>query len=100
MIGKIIEKLVCIRSQEFLINNKILSDKQFGFRPNYSTESALHSILSKIYSAFDRNEYCLAVFLDVRKAFDSIDRNILIEKLKYYGFRDSVLSWFKSFFVK
>ena len=46
--GKIYEKLVYVRSQEYLCNNNILSYKQFGFRQNHSTESALHSILTKI----------------------------------------------------
>ena len=56
VMGKIIEKLFYVRSQEYICNNNILSDKQFGFRQNHSTESALHSILSKIYSAFERDE--------------------------------------------
>ena len=73
--GKVFEKLVYVRSQEYLCSNNILSEKEFGF--SLSTESAFHSILTKIYSAFERVEYCLAVFLDVRKAFDTIDRNIL-----------------------
>ena len=96
VMGKVIEKLVYVRSQEYLCSNNILSDKEFGF--SHSNESAFHSILTKIYSAFERDEYCLAVFLDVRKAFDFIDRNILIQKLEHDGVKGSVLSWFKSFF--
>ena len=68
--GKVIEKLVYVRSQEC---DNILSDKQVGLRQKHFTESTLHSILTKICSAFERDEYCLAVCLDVRKAFDSID---------------------------
>ena len=94
--GMIIERLVYVRSQEYLCINNILSDEQLGFRQNHSTESALHSILTKKFSAFERDEYCLAVFLDVRKTFDSIDCNILIQKLEHYGFKGSVLSWCKS----
>ena len=75
--GEIIEKLVYVKSQEYLCVNNILSHKQFGFRQNHSTDSAHHSILAKIYSTFERDEYYLAVFLDVRKAFDSIDSDIL-----------------------
>ena len=85
-----------VGSQEYLCNNYIQSDRQFGFRQNHSTESALHSILTKIYWA-ERDEYCLAVFLDAYKAFDSIDRNILMQKLEHYGFKCSVLSWYMSF---
>ena len=90
---RLMKKLFNVRSQEYLCNNNILSEKQFGFRQYHSTESAFHSILTKIYSPFERDEYCLAVFLDVRKAFDSIDRNRLIQKLEHYGFEGSVLSW-------
>ena len=55
------------------------------------------AIFKRMYSAFERDEYCLAVFLDVHKAFDSFDHDILIQKLEHYGFICSVLPWFKSF---
>ena len=100
VMGKIIVKFVYVRSQEYLCNNNnnILSNKLFAIRQNHSNKSALHSNLTKIYSPFERDEYCLAVF-SVRKAFDSIDRNILKQKLEHCGFKGNVLSWFKSFLI-
>lgn len=62
--------------------NTILSDAQFGFRPNYSIELAPHHLCKNIHETQDKKEYQLSVFCDLLKAFDTISRGILLEKLK------------------
>ena len=78
----------------------IQNSSQFGFSFNRSTELACHTVVRNIYSNFDSGNYTLGVFLDLTKAFDSLDRRILFEKLEHYGIRDDALGWFKSYFFK
>ena len=59
---------------------------------------AIVELVDKVVSAVERNESTLGIFLDLLKAFDTIDHDILLYKLEYYGFRGIVLDWFKSFF--
>ena len=72
---------------KFIEKHKILYIRQFGFRQNHSTTLALIDIIDKIKSAIDNNEYAIGIFLDVKKAFDSIDHSILMNKLEHYGFK-------------
>ena len=61
----------------------LITSAYFGFRPNMSTEKVLHSLLDDIYSNFDKGNYVVGLFLDLTKAFDSINRQILLNKLDY-----------------
>ena len=96
-LSKIIEKIVCLQLFEYFTVNKILTNSQFGFRPNNSTEKAANNMLEYIYGAITNKEFCLGVYLDLTKAFDTIDREILLRKLSRYGVSDSSCQWFKSY---
>ena len=61
-----------------------------GFRSLHFTEAAIHSLITNVYDPFNNNQYCLSIFLDLSKAFDSIDRNIALEKLHFYGLRGTI----------
>ena len=71
---------------------------QFGFRKNHSTSMALINLVNKITSAIDLKETTAGVFLDLSKAFDTIDHDILFDKLEHYGISGIALTWIKSYF--
>ena len=81
----------------YLEENHITYEKQFGFRKNNSTELALLALIDKVTSAMDRRQYTLGVFLDLAKAFDTVDHDILLSKLSYYGLSGSSVAWFRSY---
>ena len=83
---------------EFVEQYNILYRCQFGFRKNYSTSHVLIHLINRISSAIDPRETTVGVFLDLSKAFDTLDHEILFTKLEHYGIRDVALQWIKSYF--
>ena len=95
--NKILEKLVFSRLIKFLNGNNILYDKQFGFRSKHSTMQAILSITDKIQGAIEEGSYSCGIFLDLSKAFDTVNHDILIQKLDNYGIRGQAKTWFISY---
>ena len=87
IIGKITEKLIQKRLNHFLEQHKVLYALQFGFRLNTSTSNALMSITENIETHLNKNELTAGVFIDLRKAFDTVDHGIFLTKLDHYGIR-------------
>ena len=90
VISKIFEKIVYSRIYLHFIKNKCIYWKQFGFRGNYSTNHALISITEHIRSQLDNGHYVCGIFVDLEKAFDTVNHKILCEKLNHYGLRGNV----------
>ena len=91
--SKFLEKVVYSRLYNYLCKLEILCDNQFGFRKNHSTSLALIDLYEKLSLALDRNEHAVGVFLDLSKAFDTVDHNILLDKLEHYGIRYEAWLW-------
>lgn len=92
--AKIIERVMFNRVHDILKTFHILCKGQYGFRPNHSTELALADALDKLCTSLDENNISMGVFLDLSKAFNTIDLSILLAKLETYGIRGNVLEWF------
>ena len=99
VLSKILERIMHRRLYSFLDKKDSFFSKQFGFRPKHSTEQAATVLVDQVSDALNKNLKVATVFLDMSKAFDCVDYNILLEKLYKHGIRGVAYSWFKSYLL-
>ena len=97
VISKIFERIMYNQVFDFFTKNKLFYKSQYGFRKGHSTEFATLEIIDRITEKMDKNETPINIYLDLSKAFDTLDHEILLEKLNYYGIRDTSLKLFQSY---
>ena len=96
-ISKIFEKVVHIQLYNYFKDNKLFFKSQYGFRDEHSTELAALELVDHLHNELDKKNVPIAIYMDLSKAFDTLDHNILLHKLKFYGVNGSELSWFESY---
>ncbi len=85
--SKILEKLFCKRLTKFIEHHNIISNTQYGFRDNHSTSLALIDLIDELSTSIDCKKTTIGVFTDLKKAFDTINHELLLKKLECYGVR-------------
>ena len=92
-----LEKLMYKRVYNFLIENNIIYDLQFGFRQKFSASHALINLTKNMRQTLDEGYIGCGIFVDLQKAFDTLDHEVLLSKLDYYDIRGISNNWFKSY---
>ena len=95
--GKILEKLIYSRFYNFFLSKGVLTDSQFGFRKGHSTSHALNYSIQHIENELRKKNHVVGIFIDLSKAFDTIDHNKLLRKLEHYGIRGNASDLIKSY---
>ena len=93
--NRIFEKLVFSRMESFIEQNDILSPSQYGFHKGHATQHAILDIVCTIQENMDKRLFSCGIFIDLKKAFDTVDHKILL--LGHYGFRGVINKWFSSY---
>ena len=97
LVSKIIEKVIHDQTIKYLDENNIIYKYQSGFRSNHSTNSCLSYLCNKVQQGFEKGMLTGMILIDLQKAFDTIDHEIFLKKMRYLGFSDSAINWFKSY---
>ena len=95
--SKVFEKIMYNCILKFMDDNHVFYEHQYGFRQKHSTQQAIITLVDKIITSLDKGDIVISVFLDLKKAFDTVDLHILLEKLYTYGIRGHIIKWFESY---
>ena len=96
-VSKVFERVLYAQIYDYFSKNKMLFCSQYGFRKLHSTEYAILEVMDRVIKEMDQNRFPINIYLDLSKAFDTLDHKILLHKLEYYGLKDNTLHLLKSY---
>ena len=96
-VSKVFEKVMYNQMYDHFVKSKIFFPSQYGFRKNHSTEFAVLEVVDRIIKGMDQNKLPINIYLDLSKAFDTLDHGILLHKLSYYGLSEEAVQLFRSY---
>ena len=95
--SKVFEKIMYTHLLDFIEQNKIIYKHQYGFRQKHSTQHAIITLVDRITNSLDKGDIVISIFLDLKKASNTVDHPTLLNKLYAYGIRGNAFNWFKSY---
>ena len=94
---RIFERLMYTRMMNYIEKHNLVYSSQYGFHKGHSTQHATLDIVNAIQANMNQGLYSCGVFIGLKKTFDTVDHNILLDKLNFYGFRGLINRWFSSY---
>ena len=98
VISKLLERVVYKRTFQFVTDTGQLYDSQYGFRKNHSCNDAISELLGEILHNLENNQFTVAIYINLSKAFDTLQHSVILKKLECYGIRGKCLEWFTNYF--
>ena len=98
--SKLLKRIMYNRLYKYLLQSNLFHEKQFGFQASNSTEHVVVQLISQILDAFDENKYTLGMFIDLSKAFDTADHDLLLKKIRYVWYQRNKIKMVLQLFNK
>ena len=98
--SKVLEKIVYVSIVKYLTKNDLIYCKQFGFRKKHSTGDAIKLLVSEILNGWNKDMHVVAIFIDLKKAFDTVSHDLILKKISKLGISGNLLNWLKSYLEK
>ena len=99
-LSKLLERIMFNQLFKYLLENSIFYEKKFGFQASHTTEHAVILLVNQLYQSLDESKFTLEIFIDLKKAFDTVDHKILTKTLSYMGLKVASLNKYRNNYMR